>query len=321
MTRMLDVLLGLVFVFTMFSLVASIVLEVLESFLRRRARDLEKGIDQLLGDTKLAGQLYEHPLIKALHAAKGRRPSYIPSETFAVAVLDLVGGVRAATKDATATIQLLPEDDKNPAAKAIRALALHAGGSLDELRHAVERWYDAAMDRVSALYRRQTQVTLLLLGAVLAGSLNVDAINIAQTLATDPEVRARVAGFADEWTRERGEAVPAPPAGGRTDQAVLPAAATVSPPVATRPLPPPASLDRLQAVGLPIGWVSGSDLDPRALPRDGWGRLKKIAGLLVTAFAITLGAPFWFDVLNRVTRLRSAVKPLPPISKGDAQPT
>src|SRR4029078_3632217 len=30
----------------------------------------------------------------------------------------------------------------------------------------------------------------------------------------------------------------------------------------------------------------------------------KFAGWLITAFAISLGAPFWFDLLNKVTQLR-----------------
>jgi hypothetical protein len=34
-----------------------------------------------------------------------------------------------------------------------------------------------------------------------------------------------------------------------------------------------------------------------------------VLGLLVTALAAMLGAPFWFDVLNKVMVIRSTVKP------------
>ena len=34
-----------------------------------------------------------------------------------------------------------------------------------------------------------------------------------------------------------------------------------------------------------------------------------ICGWLVTAFAVMLGAPFWFDVLNKFMVIRSTVKP------------
>jgi hypothetical protein len=35
---------------------------------------------------------------------------------------------------------------------------------------------------------------------------------------------------------------------------------------------------------------------------------ERIIGWLLTIFAISLGAPFWFDVLNRFMNLRSAGK-------------
>jgi hypothetical protein len=34
-----------------------------------------------------------------------------------------------------------------------------------------------------------------------------------------------------------------------------------------------------------------------------------IFGWLLTAFAVCLGAPFWFDVLNKFIVVRSTVKP------------
>ena len=35
----------------------------------------------------------------------------------------------------------------------------------------------------------------------------------------------------------------------------------------------------------------------------------KALGLLLTAFAISQGAPFWFDLLNKIIVIRSTVKP------------
>ena len=55
---------------------------------------------------------------------------------------------------------------------------------------------------------------------------------------------------------------------------------------------------------LPIGWQPG---DPaRGLPQDAWSWLKKVVGFLVSAVAITMGAPFWFDLLNKLINLRLA---------------
>ncbi len=56
---------------------------------------------------------------------------------------------------------------------------------------------------------------------------------------------------------------------------------------------------------------------------DFWGWILKIVGLLATTFAISLGAPFWFDVLNKFIAFRaSGPPPQPsPSSAGPAIPT
>ena len=64
----------------------------------------------------------------------------------------------------------------------------------------------------------------------------------------------------------------------------------------------------LQSLGLPLGWG-----DRQNWPRgEGWPHawdwLSKVMGLLLTAGAASLGAPFWFDMLNKIVSVRSAGK-------------
>jgi len=40
--------------------------------------------------------------------------------------------------------------------------------------------------------------------------------------------------------------------------------------------------------------------------RDQW--LTMILGWLITAFAVSLGAPFWFDLLNKFVNIRASGK-------------
>ncbi len=54
--------------------------------------------------------------------------------------------------------------------------------------------------------------------------------------------------------------------------------------------------------------LSGSQGPP--IPTSVWqDMLAPILGWIFTAFAATLGAPFWFDVLNQIMVIRSTVKP------------
>jgi hypothetical protein len=67
---------------------------------------------------------------------------------------------------------------------------------------------------------------------------------------------------------------------------------------------PKSTLDTLQTLGLPIGWTAAP------APRDSLSLvLAHGLGWLLTAFAVSLGAPFWFDLLNKFVVVRSTVKP------------
>jgi hypothetical protein len=59
----------------------------------------------------------------------------------------------------------------------------------------------------------------------------------------------------------------------------------------------------VKGLGVPIGW--SNDESPKS--RYYW--FMKVAGILASALAATLGAPFWFDVLNRFVDVRSTIKP------------
>jgi hypothetical protein len=60
------------------------------------------------------------------------------------------------------------------------------------------------------------------------------------------------------------------------------------------------------------------------LPVTFWGWARRVAGWIFTAIALSLGAPFWFDLLNKFINLRAAapppakVQPRPAAASADA---
>jgi hypothetical protein len=111
--EMLDVAIGMIFVYLLISLICTAINEMVEAKLKLRAVDLEQGIRELLKDyqgTGLVMRLYQHPLISALfrgtyqpselrpdpdpqkirYSRGSDLPSYIPAETFALALMDLL---------------------------------------------------------------------------------------------------------------------------------------------------------------------------------------------------------------------------------------
>ena len=129
-----------------------------------------KGIGTLIGDD-YAQRLYGHPLVSTLAKDK-RKPSYIGAETFASALVDLLAQdedgnpVVAMGDDAAKLVDRVGADSalKPP----LRALTNLGAETVDDLRRPVARWFDEGMNRVSGWYRRQTQLIIFAIGAVVA---------------------------------------------------------------------------------------------------------------------------------------------------------
>src|SRR5918911_567910 len=99
-STLLEVAIGVVFVYLLLSLLCSALGELIEAFLKYRARYLEQGIKKLLDNSSLAADLFAHPLVKAL----GDRPSYIPARTFSLALWNLATTKAAAAEKMAAGV-------------------------------------------------------------------------------------------------------------------------------------------------------------------------------------------------------------------------
>ena len=123
--QIIDIAVGLIFIYLILALTCTAVNELIAGWLDRRTNNLVQGIRNLLSDPKvkdkapggnadatLVDSFYSHPLIKALEE-NGTKPSYIPSRTFALTLLDLIspGGSESKTiKDIRDAVQALPAD-------------------------------------------------------------------------------------------------------------------------------------------------------------------------------------------------------------------
>lgn len=296
-SEILDAAIGLVFLFLLLSLICSSIKEALETVLKYRARDLERGIREMFGGKNagsLVSEFYSHPLISSLFkgdyiAGKaGNLPSYIPPSAFALAVIDLCRPAKADSatppaQNALADLRNAVLLTQNTALQgALLPLIDAAGGDLGRARRNIEDWYNASMDRVSGWYKRRTQQIIAGVGLLIAVSMNIDTVAIARYLNTSQTARSLMI-------------------------------AAASKPDVTDPL---GFLERQG--GIPLGWVYKQEpnqteqdfqRDWRRVPSTAGGWLMKLAGLLFTTFAISLGAPFWFDILNKFMVVRSTVKP------------
>lgn len=298
----LEVAIGLSFVFLLLALICTTVNETIAGITGRRADLLEKGIGSLLGDDPdLKKKLLDHPLITSLAPKKGSMPSYVPASKFALALMDIVTGSGKDTGDAqalSAGIQTIPNP---PLRTSLSAVLADANQSLTTNQQKIEAWYDDCMDRVSGRYKRRTVLWIWILAAIVTLGLNADSIRISKILWTNQAIRTAVVESAKSRAQgERPEALM--PLAVHTDAHAPKKAVAVSP----HSNDVLSDKERAQLSEL-TGW---SDDIKQLAQMNGsqqiWHILAHIPGWLFTIIAVSLGAPFWFDLLNRFVNIRSA---------------
>jgi len=296
----LDVLIGLFLIYFLLSIVCSAINEAIAAGFNLRARDLERGIRNLVEDPAHVEGFYATARVKALFKPAGRifgerAPSYIPSRVFAMTLLDTFA---PPAKDAESHDLVKRAKDKLEAGASSPGLPLNntvrtlfedalaeAGRDRDRFRAALERSFDEVMDRASGWYKRRVQLILFVIALGLVGAINADSFALGQRLWKDDALRAAVVSKATA-----------------TANANKPTC--TEKPNATNPGKVAAEcVDQIEELGIPLGWTQATS------PHSGWDGLGKVTGLLVTAFALSLGAPFWFDLLGKVARLRGSGPP------------
>lgn len=318
MGTVLDVAIGLTVVYLLFAVVCSAINEAIAWGYGLRASTLRNGIKTLLSLTPQSPRLEEllnHPILKGLrHVAADTRdartqdgergPSYVPSHMFVSALLDQLrqqapkrdDGVsrtsldelrRVLEHDAWAKAVLLPQiDDTVESAGAARAR--------------LERWFDDAMTRVSGEYKRKTQRNILVIAACVCAICNVDSLQIARSLYSDTPQRAALVAAADRLRQSPSEV--------RADPAIDAAVADLT-----------RATTRVKSFDLPIGWHEGAY--PTGDQSDALAWLGKALGILCSMIAVSLGAPFWFELVNKIANVRFAGAPPPRAEAREASAT
>ncbi|MBV9986102.1 MAG: hypothetical protein JO301_00365 [Chitinophagaceae bacterium] len=367
----LDVVIGLVFIYLLYSLLASILQEWIATQLGFRSKVLEKAILRMLEDgqttgrfpyfdrvkgfwqmifrvnrlkdKKFAARFYSHPRIKYLAEDNWySKPGYMAADDFSKIMIDLLNGVNA--NGAPPDILTVQEgirngivkydfdtgDRSNPAVQALRAqlkkaetphintdtqmflqsLVTEARGDLNKFRALLEKWFNETMERASGWYKRYVQLTLFSIGLLIAVAFNVDTVLIAKKLATDPKLREQMVQNAKKYLDSH-----------EAPKALAPIDTSLSQPAKDSVL-----LKRRDSLYTEAKNIIATDIEETSNIiglgyKCGHSRLMHLfffaypdasflnfIGWLITALAISLGAPFWFDLLSKLMRVRGAVQ-------------
>lgn len=337
--NILNEIISLVFVFLVFAIVVSGLQEWWSQYRGQRGQFLRIGMQRLVDDEAIFVRVLQHPLVGGLYrdrAARGKPPSYVEPDNFALALANVLqrragqaaDGQPLTFESLRGAVEFMARQN-SPVADALLPILDRADGRLDTALRGIEAWFAGGMDRVSGWYKAYAQRRIFAIGLIVAILGNVDAIAIYQALNRSPALAAQLAESAaaaassqrigDVDLSQLAAREPTP----EEAQAVL-KAALATPlnqlPIGYACLSAVADVPLVEASEGPASTLARcrAELAARAAH---WGVsdwLVHLLGWILTAFAGTLGAPYWFSLLSKITSIRGSGPKPKPVESGSA---
>lgn len=306
----ISVAISVIICWALFAMLCSMLHEAIVQTKAERGRFMKTYLLQQLhdfpNDINWATLLYAHGSIDLLSRAIGKPTSSIPSNLFAKTLIEIVGQSQMVQRQKEtvidqvkytqpllqnfkiATLTLLPSDVVSffKQAMADAELKATAGGITDEAKlydalvQNIETWYNEFGSRMTLWYQKKTRVRLFFLGFIVALIINIDSVQLFSRFKTDPAARTVVQNYyrqnVDSLTKLSTTI---------TDN--------------TTKLQLSHTIDSLtKSINLPIG-LEYNIFHHTPDKEDNNALWLRILGLLITGFAASFGAPFWFDVLKK----------------------
>lgn len=294
-SEILELFIGLVFLYLSASLICSGIMELIAKLLKLRAKHLKEELAVLLKSKELVNVIYKNPLVKdisrgfiTIKEKNGTTaPANIPTHNFITALIDTLLDIKKDSKEFSALEENIKKIDnaeiKEILLKALNGARTKAGNWERWLEASVEsisKWFDNSMEKLSLWYKKQSRIIIFVIGILVTLVLNLDSLMIVKSLYQNETLRSTVTMAVE-----------------KTDLSTL------------QPKNAAEIQKTLVQMGFPIGWdlEKPQNKDPRGYPVGQEAIIYKIIGLLLTLMAISMGATFWFDILRKLLSFRKAI--------------
>lgn len=342
MLKSIDILIGLSVVMLMVSLIVTVLTGAVTNLLQTRGRNLLAGITGLLRQIHpdlseesaqaISAKILTHPMIRSAGEKFG---SVIHREELSVLLLELASGDVPSTAKLEDTVrqdlcELLKKNGiEDPAATManVRSMALTLEQAHPELSNnariamaflqeansrflaKVNGWFDQTIDRVADRFTNSTRIVTFVASLVVALVLQLDTAALVGRLNADPVLRQNLVEQAVQAQKTL-----LVPAGAPATQASPQTPAQPGAPDAAAQTTPQedqdqqirdrlqflSSVDVIEMPGSLHEWVARWES-----PSGHWPM--KLLGIIFTALLLSLGAPFWYNALKNLIRLRSLI--------------
>lgn len=294
MLAILSIIIGIIFVLLLFSMLTSAVVEVYHAAFSSRGKHLQETLETMLGK-EVCARFYEHSYFRQLSSATKPKstlklPIWLEKGTFSSVLADVLTPSDSSLS-IPERIKLVQNEDLR---KVLDFLWRQSGGDVVVFQKKVEHWFADVMARAKDWFADATKWRLFFIGLALAAALNADTLQIYRSLSANAALRDELVENAADFMAKNPAPAAAPDTSKNFEQAKADFLANKQQYVEIAQSP------------LGLGWNSTTPL-----PIDFWGWLIKMAGWVLTGIAVTLGAPFWYDMLRKTLSIKGSSAPSP----------
>jgi len=333
--EILDLVIGMIFIYFLLSLICVSLQETYARLWKLRMSNLKKWLTDTFnrdssGETGLGSRIWCNIIVDGLTQSK-RGASYLSRNTFVQALLHEIhyGTTGSPGKSQPYNENILPYDFDSLKNSIIESellsssikrmlLQLHhdSFSNLETFKLKIGTWFDEAMERNSGTYKKRAQNSVLIFSFIVTIALNVDSIKLANYFYDNKDEAARVADAAEAMIKDKAVIERVQALKNHVSDTLAPGDTTLLAAIQSDVESIRKQQQQLAALRLPIGWncsdeeaqqnSSSNTKNAEAKDSDDQPWYVTLIGWLITAIAVSLGAPFWFDTLNKLVNLRSS---------------
>jgi len=267
----LDVFVSLITIYIVLAITVSALTEIITRLVGLRSIGLKSGIRSILQDPTVKGlsdetkKFWNCGIIKS--ATDGdSSPNSLDALTFATATL-VTAGMDVARNAGQAKTIIANAPINSHLKEVLTGLADRSLSRGTTLHDELAQHFDATMEKIGRWYRHWTQSIAFVLAVAFTVYVNANTLDLLHQLTAQPASRLELAKIQSNLSADPADH-----------------ARAIS------------NLKDLDAI-ITADTLSGKTLRPELTKNP----FRTILGLLITILAVSLGAPFWFDVLARIS--------------------
>ena len=319
----LEVIISLVVVYFLMSTLVSFCNECIAMIVNNRGKVLYKSLKHLFVEEKneedsLIERMYQSKFVNNLAgqftvARKVvQKPSYISNENFASALIDEIQkcGVKKAyarnIDDLKKKIDAVKDSFvKTKLQEIIAELEETQQANITSVKKKISEWYDNYMLTVTEVYKNYIRIWIFGISFFVVFTLNIDSLVLIEYFFENKEKREVMISFAENVGRDDYKINDSLTSDQRFEEIIQLKKEVI---------------DEFDAFDLPYGWKDDikstliyeqkvldhlpDDVNDESVQIS---YIKKLLGLFLTTISLTLGAPFWYQLMVNLLALRKSI--------------